>query len=88
MPRKPAKIPYKLVMLEWEDSSQPIDGWQWVEDYQIPEIVKCVSVGFLIADTKDAIALAPNLGDVGRERVQASGILRVPRSAVRRCTTL
>ena len=85
---KAAKIPYKLVMLEWEDSAQPVDQWQWVDEYQVPETIKCVSVGFLIADTKDAIALAPNLGDVGRERVQASGILRVPRSAVRRCVTL
>jgi hypothetical protein len=81
-------LPYKLVMLEWEDSSQPVDRWQWVDDYQVPEIVKCISVGFLIANTKEAVAIAPNLGDVGRERIQASGILRVPRSAVRRCTTL
>jgi hypothetical protein len=88
MPRKTAKFPYKLVMLEWEDSAQPVDRWQWVDEYQIPEIIKCVSVGFLIADTKDAVALAPNLGDIGRERVQASGILRVPRSAVRRCIAL
>jgi hypothetical protein len=88
MSQKPAKLPYKLVMVEWEDSAQPIDRWQWVDEYELPEVIKCVSVGFLIADTKDAVALAPNLGDVGRERMQASGILRVPRSAVRRCITL
>jgi len=92
MNRKPKRVespvPYRLVMLEWEDSAQPIDGWQWVDDYQVPEIVKCVSVGFLIAETKNAVALAPNIGDVGRERVQASGIIRIPRSAVCRMTPL
>jgi hypothetical protein len=45
--------------------------------------VPCLSVGHLIARTENAIALAPNLGDIGREYLQASGILRVPRSAVR-----
>lgn len=54
-----------------------------VDDYQMSETVPCVSVGFLIADTKSAIAIAPNLGDVGRDRTQASGIIRIPRSAVR-----
>jgi hypothetical protein len=87
MREKPA-LPYKLVMLEWEDSAQPIDHWQWVDDYRMPEVVKCVSVGFLISKTKQAVALAPNLGDIGRERVQASGILRIPRSAVRRLVEL
>lgn len=85
--RKPS-LPYRLVMLEWEDSAQPVDQWQWVDDYKAPEIVKCVSVGFLIAETKRAFALAPNLGDITRERVQASGIMRIPRSAVRRVVAL
>jgi hypothetical protein len=74
---------YRLVLVEWEDSARPISSWQWVDDYQMPETVTCVSVGYLIADTKQAIALAPNLGDIGRERLQASGIIRVPRPAVR-----
>ena len=34
------------------------------------------------------IALAPNLGDVDRERCQASGIIRIPKSAVRNVTYL
>ena len=76
-------IPYRLVRVEWEDSARPIPAWQWIDDYSLPETVLCVSVGYLIADTKQAIAVAPNLGDLGRERVQASGIIRIPRSAIR-----
>jgi len=82
------KSPYKLVLIEWDDSARPISQWQWVDDYQIPEIVRCISVGYLIAETKEALAVAPNLGDMTSERVQASGIIRVPRSSVRRIIEL
>jgi hypothetical protein len=81
--KKTTKTEYPLVLIRWDDSARPISDWQWIDDYEMPEIVPCISVGFLIADTPQAIALAPNLGDVGRERAQASGIIRIPRSAVR-----
>lgn len=81
-------VPYRMVLVEWEDSARPIPSWEWVDNYQVPDVIFCISVGFLIADEKSAIALAPNLGDVGRERIQASGILRVPRSAIRRLVDL
>jgi len=80
--RRPS-TPYDLVVVEWEDSQQPVPAWQWVQDYEAPAIVRCISVGYLIAETTDAIALAPNLGDVTREKIQASGIMRIPASAVR-----
>jgi class 3 adenylate cyclase len=35
-----------------------------------------------IDETDKAIALAPNLGDVTREKAQACGIIRIPRRAV------
>ena len=85
---KPPKAPYRLVMLEWEDSARPIEAWQWVDEYEIPDIVRCISVGFLIAETEEALAVAPNLGDVTKERTQASGIIRIPRTAVRSMTEL
>jgi len=76
------------VRVEWEDSARPIGAWQWIDDYELPRIVDCISVGYLIADTKQALALAPNLGDLDQERMQASGIIRIPRSAVRRMSVL
>lgn len=89
IPTKNAQtVPYRLVRVEWEDSARPIPSWEWIDNYEVPETIYCISVGYLIADAKTAIALAPNLGDVGRERLQASGILRVPRSAVRRIVYL
>lgn len=81
-PPRPS-TPYDLVLVEWEDSQQPVSAWQWVDDYSLPAIIRCLSVGYLIAETPDAIALAPNLGDVTKEKIQASGIMRIPISAVR-----
>jgi hypothetical protein len=74
--------PFPLVVVEWEDSARPISAWQWVEDYELPEIVKCLSVGYLVAETENAIALAPNLGDIEQAKAQACGIIRIPQRAV------
>lgn len=86
--KTPQATPYKLVLVEWEDSARPVSAWQWIDDYEIPRTVRCLSVGFLIAETAEALALAPNLGDTTCERVQASGIIRIPRSAVRKMRKL
>jgi len=80
--------PYRLVAVEWEDSQRPLSAWGWLDEYALPDAVRCVSVGFLIAETKTALALAPNLGDVEQERAQGCGIIRIPRSAVRQIADL
>ena len=70
------------MLVEWEDSARPISAWQWVEDYELPKTIRCRSVGYLIAETKDAIALAPNLGDTDQPKAQACGIIRIPQRAI------
>jgi hypothetical protein len=82
------KPTYSLVLVEWEDSQRPLSPWQWVDEYSLPDAVRCLSVGFLIAKTKSAIALAPNLGDIEQERCQASGIIRIPVRAIHNIRTL
>jgi hypothetical protein len=76
------RAPYRLVLVEWEDSARPIPDWQWIEDYELPETVSCPSVGFVIAETEQAIALAPNLGDLAQPKAQGCGIIRIPRRAI------
>jgi hypothetical protein len=76
--------PYPLLMVEWEDAQRPLSPWQWVEDYQLPDVVTCLSVGYVIAETAEAVALAPNLGDIAQEKAQACGIIRIPQSSIRR----
>ena len=80
--------PFRLVVVEWEDSQRPLSPWQWVDEFALPDAVRCISVGFLVAQTDEALALAPNLGDVECERAQACGIIRIPASAVRRIADL
>src|SRR5271156_4571529 len=70
-------------MVECEDSARPIDG-SGLMTIQIPETVNCVSVDYPIAKTKQAIAFPPNLGDIRSDSIQASGIIRIRSSAVRR----
>jgi hypothetical protein len=79
---------YRLILVEWEDSQRPLAPWQWVDEYSLPDSVRCLSVGFLIAKTKAALALAPNLGDAECERPQACGIIRIPRRSIRKITDL
>jgi hypothetical protein len=82
------KLPaYRLVQVEWEDSAQPIAAWTWVDEH-IPAPVRCLSVGYLVADKDGTIAIAPNLGDIGRERNQASGIIQIPRRCIIRIRNL
>jgi hypothetical protein len=80
--------PYRLVVVEWEDSQRPQPPWIWLDEYALPDAVRCLSVGFLVAETSEALALAPNLGDMDRQRAQACGIIRIPTSAVRRMADL
>ncbi len=52
-----------LVLVEWEDSAQPMAAWQYLAELDLPEVVRCQSVDFFIYDGDDVKALAPNVGD-------------------------
>lgn len=76
-----SKSPYRLVHVEWEDSAQPISNWVWIDEHAT-KAVRCISVGYLIAENKNAISIAANLGNLDRDRVQASGVIQIPRSCI------
>jgi hypothetical protein len=75
-----------LVLIEWLDSGQPVPGWQWLEAIEPQRPHLCVSVGFLVQDDATAKVLAPNLGasNGGADWDQASGVITIPASAVKR----
>jgi hypothetical protein len=79
-----------LVLIEWVDGSQPIPGWQWLEDIESRKPHRCVSVGFLIHDDAQTKILAPNLGaSNGDEHFdQVSGLMAIPTAAVVRLVRL
>lgn len=77
-----------LVLVEWEDSAQPIAAWQYLDDLGPFNIVRCQSVGFLVHDGDDVKVLAPNIGNIGGEHAQASGLMRIPARCVTRIKKL
>ncbi len=75
----------QLVLIEWEDSTQPQGRWQGLSAVGVPKVVRCVSVGFLVRATRESKTLAPNLGNVDcDDDVQASGLISIPARAVLR----
>jgi hypothetical protein len=78
-----------LVMIEWEDSAQPIPAWRFLADFEAPGIIVCASVGWMIRDDDQMKALAPNMGALNDENsVQVSGVIQIPTRCVRRITPL
>lgn len=85
---KKAALPFPLVLIEWLDAARPDAEWHYLETSSATEAVRCVSVGFLIHDSKEVKALAPNLGEVGTPDMQACGIIRIPTRCVLRVKKL
>lgn len=82
------KSPYPLVLVEWEDSQRPLAAWGWIDELAPPTPSNCVSVGYLVVESKTAIAIAGNVGDLDRQRHQCCGVITIPRRAVKRLTKL
>ena len=73
------------LLVEWIDSAQPIAAWMFLDNMPCMEVIECVSVGWLVAETDEVLMLAPNLGNTESEgSAQASGFIRIPKSAVTR----
>jgi hypothetical protein len=80
---------HPLVLVEWEDSAQPLSTWQWLSQCDKFGFVVCRSVGWLIHDGEHVKALAPNIGACGDdEDTQVSGLIRIPARCVRRVAVL
>jgi hypothetical protein len=78
-----------LLLVEWLDSAQPMPGWRFLDDTPPLDVVRCVSVGWLVAKSDQVWMLAPNLGCCGEgEDTQASGFIRIPALAVVRSVSL
>lgn len=71
-----------LVLIEWEDSSQPQPGWQFRDDVRVAA-VRIASVGWLVKDGKKVKGLAPNVGGLdGKCAAQVCGVISIPTRCV------
>lgn len=78
-----------LVMIEWEDSAQPIAAWAYLASFKAPGTVLCASVGWLIHNTAQMKVLAPNMGALNDENsVQVSGVIQIPTRCVIKVTAI
>ena len=78
-----------LVMIEWEDSAQPIPAWSYLASFEAPGTIRCASVGWLICNDGQMLALAPNMGAIDDENsVQVSGVIQIPARCVLKLTRL
>lgn len=79
-----AKAP-KLVLIEWVDSSQPLPAWRFLDDLPPLEVVRCCSVGWLVAEGRGVKLIAPNIGNVeSGGSAQGSGLIRIPIPSITR----
>ncbi len=62
----------RLVMIEWEDSAQPMPSWAYLVSLDATKAVRCVSVGWLIHDGDDVKGSRPEHGEPKR-RMQRAG---------------
>jgi hypothetical protein len=80
---------YQLVLVEWEDSAQPLAAWRWLSQCDDFGFVVCRSVGWLVHDGDQVKALAPNIGICGNDDDrQVSGLIRIPARSIRKMAVL
>lgn len=75
------------ILIEWADSRQPTNAWIRLDGTVQHNFCHCYSVGFVVQEDDDMIALAANVADIDEE-AQATGVIVIPRVAVLKRTTL
>lgn len=82
------QTPQGPLLVEWQDSAQPVPSWRFLDDAPAMAVVACVSVGWVVQETREVLMLAPNLGDQHTPSAQGSGFIRIPKRAVTRRVNL
>ena len=74
-----------LVLIHWVDSSSTGKAWRHIGDFgsEVQSPLQCLSVGWIMAQSKKAVTLAMNLGyEEGCDPHSAGGDITIPRSAI------
>ena len=80
--------PYRLVLIEWEDSHS--DGaWQHLDEDLEDRALVCRSVGWLVLDGERAKVVVPHMSEQeAAVPLQGCGIMTIPAAAVLRIVDL
>ena len=70
--------------IEWLDSRQPSSAWQFAEDFRPEGVARVRTLGFVLYENEEAIAIAQSVAYDGfRQPVtQISGVMTIPRCCV------
>lgn len=75
----------KVVYIEWEDSSSnSSSGWHSVEGWDRHSPIRCHSVGRITFEDDKQIILAAHWHDDRISPIEVQGVMRIPKSAVRK----
>lgn len=80
----------KIVYVEWVDSVQPQPSWRQFDDLSDFDLAPCicVSIGWVIRETDDALSLAISLSDEGTDSMAVSGLATIPKTAITKIVTV
>ena len=68
-------------LIDWVDSRLPSNKWEHVTDLTECTICHCLSVGFVVQEDKEMIALASSVADTDKD-LQATGIIVIPKVSI------
>jgi len=77
--------PYKLVAIDWVDSSSTGMAWRQISDFgeETRSPLQCRTVGYIIAETKIAVTLVMNLAyGEGKPPHSAGNDMNIPRCSI------
>jgi len=78
------KYKYKLIIVEWEDSTIGYQGWKYIIK-QPRKLPRFISVGFLTYEDKNCIILYPHIENINNEKERmGTGDMKIPKSAIRK----
>lgn len=83
-----AEMSQKPIIIEWNDSLQPVTGWHMMDDLPTLDVAKCKTVGWLVAENDSALMVAQNIADPESAQMQAGGLMRIPKCCVTSCADL
>lgn len=77
------KIPYDLYYVEWVALHGLRREWVPLKDIK-PEEFRCYSVGWLVAESDEAVVLVPHIGPADENpKINGFGDITIPRSSLR-----
>lgn len=77
----------KLILVEWIDSHSAAASWQPLDELAVSvEPVRCRSVGWLVAETAEALLIVPHISGEQNESVRpyGKGDIAIPVRAILR----